>query len=92
MRINRQLSEIIKKSKKSILLIGPRQTGKSTLILDLMPDLQINLADESTYLNHLKDPALLGKILGNAQTIFIDDVQRIPSLLNTVQAIVDNCR
>lgn len=75
---------------KSILLIGPRQVGKSTLIRQLQPNLEINLADEEVYLKHLSDPGLLKKIIGKNQTIFIDEVQRIPSILNTVQSLIDN--
>lgn len=89
MRINRQLSKIIKENKKSSLLLGPRQTGKSTLMRSLRPDLEINLADQQVYLDHLRDPALLKKQIGSHRTIFLDEVQRIPSLLNTVQSLVD---
>jgi len=41
----RKLEESLTESTKSILLIGPRQTGKSTLIKQLKPDLVFNLAD-----------------------------------------------
>lgn len=41
--------------KKSVLLLGARQTGKSTLMRALNPRLVINLADESSYLQHAKD-------------------------------------
>lgn len=89
MQYNRQLTKTIKKFNKSILLLGPRQTGKSTLIAGLNPDVTINLADEKTYLDFLRDPTLLAKILRGHRQIFIDEVQRIPSLLNTVQALID---
>lgn len=89
MSIVRNIEKIIKPQKKSVLLIGPRQTGKSTLIRSLKPDLEINLADESTFLQHLTDPTLLRKMMGKHKKIFIDEVQRIPSLLNTVQSILD---
>lgn len=89
MLIKRELSEIIDKSKKSVLLLGPRQTGKSTLIKSLKYDLEIDLADQQTYLDYLKDPGLLRKQLKRAKRIFIDEIQRVPSLLNTIQSIVD---
>ena len=76
-------------SKKSILLLGPRQTGKSTLMKELKPELLINLADQAVYTRHLTDPGLLRRSVGLAKTIMIDEVQRIPSLLNTVQALID---
>ncbi len=91
--IKRTLAQTLAKSKKSILLLGPRQTGKSTLMTSLEPDLTINLAHEATYLDFLRDPRLLESRLGpyekKRSLIFIDEVQRLPSLLNTIQVIVD---
>jgi predicted AAA+ superfamily ATPase len=77
---------------KSLLLLGPRQVGKSTLIKTLQPDLTINLAKQTEYLDHLKDPSLLERLIPHAKKpflVFIDEVQRIPDMLNTVQAIID---
>jgi predicted AAA+ superfamily ATPase len=92
MLLKRHLAKIIKKVKKSVLLLGPRQAGKSTLIQSLMPDLTINLADEETFVQFLRDPgALRSRLLANTK-IFIDEVQRIPSILNTVQSLIDNDR
>jgi hypothetical protein len=86
----------LKGTPKSILLIGPRQTGKSTLLKGLGVSMEINLANEATYRAHLKDPHLLeAQVLGlksyrKGVRILVDEVQRIPSLLNTIQAIVDS--
>lgn len=90
MSYKRILGEKLLKAKKSILLLGPRQTGKSTLVRSLKPELTINLADEATFVDFLRDPALLTNTVGKHKTVFIDEVQRIPSLLNTVQALVDD--
>lgn len=89
--INRLCSKNIQSSPKSILLLGPRQTGKSTLIKNLKVDLSINLADESVFLNHSQNFNLLRQLIERkkSKTIFIDEVQRIPQLLNTVQALID---
>lgn len=89
--ITRGLEPRLKKTKKSILLLGPRQTGKSTLIRTLAPDLTVNLADESTYLEFARNPRELRDRLsaGAFRTVFIDEVQRLPGLLNTLQAILD---
>lgn len=82
------------KSKKSVLLLGPRQTGKSTLIKGLKPEVELNLSHQPTFLEVAKDPKFLEQYL-KAQlptggTVFIDEVQRVPSLLNTVQYLIDN--
>jgi predicted AAA+ superfamily ATPase len=87
--VARLLLSHLRESTKSILLLGPRQTGKSTLIQQLNPELSINLADQSVFTRFLSDPGLLRRSIGNQRTIFIDEVQRIPSLLNTVQALLD---
>ena len=91
--ITRTLAGVLKKSRKSVLLLGPRQTGKSTLMQSLHPDLSINLAHESTYLDFLRNPLELEQRLSvqrNARTVFVDEVQRLPSLLNTIQSLVDS--
>lgn len=49
--ISRLLESHIAKSPKSVLLLGPRQVGKSTLISGLRPDLTINLSDDKVYLD-----------------------------------------
>lgn len=91
LHIKRTIKSILEKSKKSILLLGPRQTGKSTLINSIRPDLKINLALESTYLDFARNPKELGDRLAalHVKTVFIDEVQRLPGLLNTIQAVID---
>lgn len=91
MMYKRTIKDLILETKSSILLIGPRQTGKSTLMRDLKPDLIINLAEEKTFLNFASRPDLLEEIISQekSKTVFIDEIQRIPSLLNTIQAIID---
>jgi len=76
---------------KSALVLGPRQTGKSTLIASLRPDLAIDLSDETTYRDFTANAGELEARLGGSApaTVFIDEVQRVPSLLNTVQSILD---
>jgi uncharacterized protein len=92
MHIERMLSGKLSAARRSFLLLGPRQTGKSTLIRSLAPELEINLADEETYVAFLRDPGLLKQRIRDATTIFIDEIQRIPSLLNTVQYLLDQER
>ncbi len=94
MYIDRRLASILGKSKKSILLLGPRQTGKSTLIQSLGPSLTINFADEKTYLDFARNPSEIRERLEgkNHKTVFIDEIQRLPSLLNTLQEMIDSNR
>lgn len=92
MKYLRTIQDKILKLKSSILLIGPRQTGKSTLIKNLNPDLIINLAQEKTFLEFSSQPELLEQIIAlkKPKTVFIDEIQRLPSLLNTIQSIIDD--
>jgi uncharacterized protein len=90
--IRRTLEASLRASRKSILLLGPRQTGKSTLVAALEPDLTINLAHEPTFLEFARNPEELEQRLGarrGLRTVFLDEIQRLPSLLNTIQAILD---
>ena len=89
--IERILADELKSSTKSVLLIGPRQTGKSTLIRSFAPDLSINLANETEFLRFSSNSAELAQRLTPLKkaTIFIDEIQRVPSLLNTIQSLID---
>ncbi len=97
--LNRLISKSLEASPKSVLLLGPRQVGKSTLIRTLSPDLEINLANQSEYLAFSSNPGLLEQKLkaflpGGGKfeqqfTVFIDEVQKLTTLLNTVQSLLD---
>lgn len=92
MMYKRLLSPILSNKKQSILLLGPRQVGKSTLIKQLRPDLTINLSNEQEYFTFQTELSELERRLQatNAKKIFIDEIQRIPRLTNTIQAIIDD--
>ncbi|MBN2574000.1 MAG: ATP-binding protein [Deltaproteobacteria bacterium] len=88
----RTLGERLRASKKSVLLLGARQVGKSTLTRALSPDLVVNLADEAIYLGYAKDPSRLRReiaALAKSSLVVLDEIQRVPALLNTVQAVMD---
>jgi len=89
---NRLISNELRSCKKSILLLGPRQVGKSTLIESLNPDLRINLANESEYFSFQSNLNELERRIGASapRTVFIDEIQRIPRLTNTIQDLVDH--
>lgn len=79
--------------KKSLLLLGPRQVGKSTLLGSLAPDLTLNLASPSTFRDYVSHPERLESELRAAapgvRTVLIDEVQRVPPLLDAVQSLLD---
>lgn len=81
------------KHKKSVLLLGPRQTGKSTLIKNFHSDLFINFLLPSERLRFEKNPELLLKEIAAIQTknplVILDEVQKVPVLLDIVQYAID---
>jgi hypothetical protein len=76
------------------MLVGPRQSGKSTLAQALVAQLQdaryVTLDRGLTLAAARDDPA--GFVAGEAQTLVIDEVQRAPDLLREIKASVDSDR
>ncbi|MEO7086813.1 MAG: AAA family ATPase [Gemmatimonadaceae bacterium] len=82
---SRRLESILAASRKSVLLLGPRQVGKSTLMRALQPTLEINLAHEATFLEFARNPLELESRIaaipatarrGALRTIFIDEISK----------------
>ena len=91
--ITRFIRPTLLQAKRSFLVLGPRQTGKSTLIRSLEPDLEINLMHQPPYLAFASNPHELEQRLPQGKArIFIDEIQRLPSLLNTIQTLLDSGR
>src|SRR3990167_10647912 len=87
---------------KSILLLGPRQTVKTTLVREqLHPDIAYSFAIVATRQRYEKNPALLEAELieqiksfvdlhSKKPLIFIDEVQKIPRVMDIVQHLIDD--
>ena len=79
---------------KSFFIFGSRSTGKSTLLHELFADkktLWIDLLDDATFREYSNRPELLHeRIAGAAQVewVVIDEVQKIPALLDTIHQII----
>jgi predicted AAA+ superfamily ATPase len=82
---------------KSVLLLGPRQTGKTTLVETLKPDLLLNFLRPEVRQRYERTPQLLGtevealaeRSRGHKPLVALDEVQRVPELVNAVQDLVD---
>lgn len=87
----RLIASRIEKTSKSILLLGPRQVGKSTLIHAMRPELTFNLSDETLFIELNSNlESFKDKIEERPwKSVFIDEVQRLPELLNLVQYYID---
>lgn len=80
---------------KSILLLGARQTGKTTLLSQLKPDLAISFIQPRVRLQYELDPSslmdeveLLSEKVNNPLVI-IDEVQKVPLIMDVVQDLID---
>lgn len=94
MYIKRTLDLMSLLQKKSYFLFGPRGTGKSYLIRQqLSPNIPvINLLRSELYLrlsNHPEDLESIITAYENHSIIVIDEVQRIPLLLNEVHRLIE---
>jgi predicted AAA+ superfamily ATPase len=81
-------------SGKAIVVIGARQTGKTTSLLNLLqayPDVLLLDGDDRVVREILNDPGTeqIRSIIGKNKIIFIDEVQRIPTIGLTAKIIVD---
>ncbi len=76
---------------KSVLLLGPRQTGKSSLIREeLKPDKVVNLLDQSTFLNLSRRLSGLRESLKPSDKfIVIDEIQKLPQLMDEIHLMIE---
>ena len=78
-------------AKKSHFLFGPRQTGKTFLVHRALPRARVyDLLDSSVYLALSQRPGRLAEeIAPNDKLVVIDEVQRLPELLNEVHRLIE---
>lgn len=76
----------------SVFLFGARQTGKTTLLMNLFPNSMFyDLLENNTYERMRRNPSLLRQELANATegtVVIIDEIQLIPELLNEVHWLI----
>ena len=71
-----------------VTVLGPRQSGKTTLCRMAFPDYQyVSLEDPDTRLFASEDPR--GFLNEYRRHVIFDEVQRVPQLLSYIQTIVD---
>ncbi|MBI4646968.1 MAG: ATP-binding protein [Bacteroidia bacterium] len=81
--------------KESSFFWGPRQTGKSTLLKDIFPrSIKYDLLNSDQFHRLIANPSVFREealaIKKNSGPIIVDEVQRIPILLNEVQWLMVN--
>ncbi|MDH4267125.1 MAG: AAA family ATPase [Deltaproteobacteria bacterium] len=77
--------------KKSHFLLGPRQTGKTSLIRHTLKNVRVyDLLDNSVYLALSQNPGRLAQELSPEDRIVVlDEIQRLPALLNEVHRLIE---
>ena len=79
-------------SRKSFFLFGPRGTGKTTWLKHRLPEaLFVNLLQSEFYNRLTANPGYLRQLVppGHTGWTIIDEVQRIPALLNEVHDLIE---
>ena len=80
---------------KSVLLLGPRQTGKTTLMRTLSYDRAINFSDPRLRQRYERDPGMLIQEVSSlakeqgVPLITIDEVQKVPLIMDSAQYLID---
>jgi len=83
------LEELLRQ--KSHFLFGPRQTGKTFLARRMLKNARFyDLLDSSTYLALSQNPGRIAEEVSSLDRIVvIDEIQRIPGLLNEVHRLIE---
>lgn len=97
--INRLLTPLIQKRLdrgKSILFLGMRQIGKTTLLQHIKSDLYLSFIQPQIRLRYEKDPSQLtneieaiAEITKSTPLIILDEVQKVPIIMDIAQDVID---
>ena len=101
MKIKRNLLSILKndleKTKKGLVIYGPRQVGKTTLVNDLLKEFKwntliLNGDQRGPWWELLisRELSKLTLLVSGYDTVFIDEAQRIPEIGLSLKILLDN--
>jgi predicted AAA+ superfamily ATPase len=89
-----KFKRVYEKPKSSILLLGPRGTGKSTFIKsEIKPDMIVDLLKQETFRKLSLNPSHIEEMVAHLesnQTVLIDEIQKIPQLLDEVHRLIED--
>lgn len=98
-KINRTIISAIHaalKRGKSVLLLGPKQVGKTTLLAELPIDCIISLARpfirqqyEQNIESFSQEIEALAEKLGKKPLVAVDEIQKVPELMDASQDLID---
>jgi predicted AAA+ superfamily ATPase len=73
-----------------VVIVGPRQSGKTTLAKELFPNYRyVLLEDPDTHARIAADPRGFLTDIQSASGVIIDEFQQLPELLSYLQGVVD---
>jgi predicted AAA+ superfamily ATPase len=80
-------------AQKSHFLLGPRQTGKTFLIRKTLGDVRVyDLLDSRTFLALSRNPGIIAEEIGDEKLVVVDEIQRLPELLNEIHRLIESRR
>jgi uncharacterized protein len=78
--------------KSSAFIFGPRMTGKTTLLREIKADRYFDLLDPELELSYRRQPKMFWEQISAIREegiIVVDEVQKVPELLNYIQMGID---
>ncbi|MDX2345518.1 MAG: AAA family ATPase [Legionella sp.] len=98
--INRNIAsrlDTFLKTGKSVLLLGARQTGKTTLLKQRPCDFYVSFIQPRERLRYELDPSTLAdEVIALAEQsstkplVIVDEVQKVPAIMDVVQGLIDD--
>ncbi len=86
-------------ARRSALILGPRQTGKSTFVAAALPAgaWTIDLLEHDQFLKYSKDPSLFRREVEErarrgVSVVFVDEVQKVPPLMDEIHGLIERLK
>ena len=94
--ITKTIVDKLTQSKKGIIVYGARQVGKTTLVNEIIKELNIKTlvinGDQSRFIDILtsRDLSKIQSLVSGYEMLFVDEAQRIPEIGINLKIILDN--
>lgn len=93
MNVYREITSVLTKVSKQfpvVAIMGPRQSGKTTLVKQTFPDYAyVTLEDIDIKISAKEDPRRFFATYTQEKGLIIDEIQEVPELFSYMQGIVD---
>src|SRR5512139_97815 len=90
------IHRLLQRPDRSFFLFGPRGTGKSTWLEQVLPDaFRLDLLNASLFLELSRDPHRLEALVGSRPAgtwVVLDEIQKVPALLDEVHRLMESRR